>query len=156
MYHRIKIRKICNRTSTSMRKSRIVKNPQSLLPIGPVVLIVSLMGISSSFYSLVYGHDFIPNESASFMSFANQLQIESLLVQTNLANSSLALAREHAARAIELLNSKDPINNVTWIEEIVEKNQRVANELVAAVSSREYNYVIIVMVIITKTGTVYL
>jgi hypothetical protein len=137
MYHRIKIRKICNRTSTSMRKSRIVKNPQSLLPIGPVVLIVSLMGISSSFYSLVYGHDFIPNESASFMSFANQLQIESLLVQTNLANSSLALAREHAARAIELLNSKDPINNVTWIEEIVEKNQRVANELVAAVSSLE-------------------
>jgi hypothetical protein len=71
------------------------------------------------------------------MSFANQLQIESLLVQTNLANSSLALAREHAARAIELLNSKDPINNVTWIEEIVEKNQRVANELVAAVSSLE-------------------
>jgi hypothetical protein len=120
-----------------MRKSRIVKNLQSLLPIGPVVLIISLMGISSSFYSLVYGHDFIPNESASFISFANQLQIESLLVQTNLANSSLALAKEHAARAIELLNSKDPINNVTWIEEIAEKNQRVANELVATVSSLE-------------------
>jgi hypothetical protein len=137
MYHRIKIRKICNRTSTSMKKSRIVKNLQSLLSIGPVVLIVSLMGISSSFYSLVYGHDFIPNESASFISFVNQLQTESVLVQTNLANSGVALAKEHAARAIELLNSKDPINNVAWIEEIAEKNQRVANELVAAVSGLE-------------------
>ena len=135
MYHRIKIRKMRNRNSTSMRKNRIVKNLQSLLPIAPVVLIVSLIGISSSFDSLVYGHDFIPNKSASFMSFANQLQTESELVQTNLANSSVALAKEHAARAIELLNSKDPINNAAWKEEIAEKNQRVANELVAAVSS---------------------
>jgi hypothetical protein len=120
-----------------MRNSRIVKNLQSLLPIGLVVLIVSLMGISSSFYSLVYGHNFIPNESASFMSFANQLQTESVLVQTNLANSSVALAREHAARTIELLNSKDPFSNVAWKEEIAEKNQRVVNELVAALSSLE-------------------
>jgi hypothetical protein len=137
MYQRIKIRKMRNRTSTFMRKSRIVKNLQSLLPIAPVILIVSLIGISSSFDSPVYGHDFVPNESASFMSFANQLETESVLVQTNLANSSFALAKEHAARAIELLNSKDPINNVAWKEEIAEKNQRVANELVAAVSRLE-------------------
>ena len=122
MYQRIKIRKMRNRTSTFMRKSRIVKNLQSLLPIAPVILIVSLIGISSSFDSPVYGHDFVPNESASFMSFANQLETESVLVQTNLANSSFALAKEHAARAIELLNSKDPINNVAWKEEIAEKN----------------------------------
>jgi hypothetical protein len=120
-----------------MRNSRIVKNILSLLPIASVVLILSLIGIRSSFNSLVYGHDFIPNESAFFLSFANQLKTESELVQTSLASNNVALAKEHAVRAIELLNSKDPINNITWKEEIAEKNQRVANELVTAVSSLE-------------------
>jgi hypothetical protein len=83
----------------------------------------------------VYGHDFVPNESASFLSFTNQLQAESELVQNNLANDSFTLAKEHATRAIELLNSKDPVNNVSWIDEIAERNQRVANELIAAVSN---------------------
>ena len=85
----------------------------------------------------MYGHDFVPNESASFLSFANQLQTESELVQSNLANGNLTLAKEHATRAIELLNSKDPVNNVAWIDEIAERNQRVANELVTAVSNLE-------------------
>jgi hypothetical protein len=120
-----------------MRNSRIVKNILSLLPIASVVLILSLIGIRSSFNSLVYGHDFIPNESAFFLSFANQLKTESELVQTSLASNNVALAKEHAVRAIELLNSKDPINNITWKEEIAEKNQLVANELVTAVSSLE-------------------
>ena len=85
----------------------------------------------------VYGHDFVPNESASFLSFANQLQTESELVQSNLANGNLTLAKEHATRAIELLNTQDPVNNVAWIDEIAERNQRVANELVTAVSNLE-------------------
>jgi hypothetical protein len=82
-----------------------------------------------------YGHDFAPNESASFLSFANQLQTESELVQSNLDNGNLTLAKEHATRAIELLNSKDPVNNAAWRNEIAERNQRVANELVVAVSN---------------------
>jgi hypothetical protein len=84
-----------------------------------------------------YGHDFIPDESAFFLSFANQLKTESELVQSNLANGNIDLAKEHAIRAIELLNSIDPVNNVAWKNEIAERNQRVANELVRAVSSLE-------------------
>jgi hypothetical protein len=42
-----------------------------------------------------------------------------------------------AVRAIELLNSLDPVNNVAWKDEIAERNQRVANELVTAVSNLE-------------------
>ena len=80
-----------------MRNSRIVKKIISLLPIASVVLILSLIGIKSSFNSPVYGHDFIPNESAFFLSFAKQLQTESELVQTNLASSKVALAREHGS-----------------------------------------------------------
>ena len=102
-----------------------------------LALTFSLFNIDNFSKSQVYGHDFIPNESASFLSFANQLQAESELVQSNLDNDNLTLAEEHATRAIELLNSKDPINNVAWRDEIAERNQRVANELVTAISSLE-------------------
>jgi hypothetical protein len=45
-----------------------------------------------------------------------------------LANGNLTLAKEHATRAIELLDLKDPVNNIAWRDEIAERNQRVANE----------------------------
>jgi hypothetical protein len=98
---------------------------------------LSLFNIDTFLKSQVYGHDFVPNESASFLSFTNQLQAESELVRNNLANGNSTLAKEHATRAIELLNSKDPVNNVAWRDEIAERNQRVADELVIAVSNLE-------------------
>jgi roadblock/LC7 domain-containing protein len=67
----------------------------------------------------------------------NQLQSESGLVQTNLVDGNISLAEEHAARAARLLDSRDPVNNVTWKEEIAERNQRIAEELVSAVSALE-------------------
>jgi hypothetical protein len=90
---------------------------------------------NSSFSRNAYGHNFTPNESASFLSFVDQLQVESELVQTSLANNNTALAQEHARRALELLKTKDPVNNVTWIEEIAENNQRVADDLTTAISN---------------------
>jgi hypothetical protein len=90
---------------------------------------------NSSFSRNAYGHNFTPNESASFLAFVDQLQIESELVQTSLANNDTALAQEHATRALELLKTKDPVNNVTWTEEIAENNQRVANDLTTAISN---------------------
>jgi hypothetical protein len=74
-----------------------------------------------------YGHTFSPNESASFLSFVDQLQVESELVQINLANGSTSLAQEHAKKAGSLLTS-----NIT--AEIAEENQRVANELTRAIN----------------------
>jgi hypothetical protein len=74
-----------------------------------------------------YGHTFSPNESASFLSFVDQIQVESELVQTNLANGSTSLAQEHAKKAGSLLTS-----NIT--AEIAEENQRVANELTRAIN----------------------
>ncbi|MDQ4012386.1 MAG: hypothetical protein M3146_01515 [Thermoproteota archaeon] len=74
-----------------------------------------------------YGHTFSPNESASFLSFVDQLQVESELVQTNLANDSTSLAQEHAKKAGSLLTL-----NITT--EIAEENQRVANELTRAIN----------------------
>lgn len=74
-----------------------------------------------------FGHTFSPNESASFLSFVDQIQVESELVQTNLANDSTSLAQEHAKKAGSLLTS-----NIT--AEIAEENQRVANELTRAIN----------------------
>jgi hypothetical protein len=74
-----------------------------------------------------FGHTFSPNESASFLSFVDQIQVESELVQTNLANDSTSLAQEHAKKAGSLLTS-----NIT--AEIAEENQRVASEITRAIN----------------------
>src|SRR5687768_15950085 len=120
-----------------MRNRRTISNPQTWLLIVYLTFAFSLFNIDNFSRLRVYGHDFVPNESASFLSFANQLQAESVLVQNNLVNGNLTLAKEHATRAIELLNSKDPVNNVAWRDEIAERSQRVANELVTAISNLE-------------------
>jgi hypothetical protein len=126
-----------NCTLFKLRKGYTIMNQQPLLLVVYAVLIISLFNTDNFFKSRAYGHDFISDESASFLSFADQLKTESKLVQSNLANGNVDLANEHAIRAIELLNSTDPINNVPWKDEIAERNQRIANELVGAVSNLE-------------------
>jgi hypothetical protein len=126
-----------NCTLFDLKKDYTTMNQQPLLLVVYAVLIISLFNTDSFFKSRAYGHDFIPDESASFLSFANQLKTKSELVQSNLANGNIDLAKEHAIGAIELLNSTDPINNVLWKDEIAERNQRVANDLVRAVLNLE-------------------
>jgi hypothetical protein len=124
-------------TLFNLRISYTVISQQPLLLVVYATLIISLFNTDNFSNSRSYGHDFIPDESASFLSFVNQLKTESELVQSNLANGNIDLAKEHAIRAIELLNSTDPVNNAAWKDEIAERNQRVANELVRVVSSLE-------------------
>jgi hypothetical protein len=102
-----------------------------LLLSGTIVSIVSLTSFennNSPFSRNAYGHNFTPSESASFLSFVDQLQVESELVETNLANNNISLAQEHAKKANALLTP-----NIT--KEIAERNQRVANDLITAVSN---------------------
>ncbi len=123
--------------SAHMEKNRVIKDLCLSFSVLSIFLIICSIGSSNIFNLLVYGHNFVPNESASFISFMNQLEVESDLVQTNLADGTATLAKEHATRAIELLNSEDPVNNIAWIDEIAERNQRVADELVTAISALE-------------------
>ena len=98
-----------------------------------IILLSIILGSSTNInndnnsFLNAYGHTFSPNESASFLTFVDQIQIESELVQTNLANGSTSLAQEHAKKAGSLLTS-----NIT--SEIAEENQRVANELTRAIN----------------------
>jgi hypothetical protein len=79
------------------------------------------------FTQKVYGHIFTTDEAGSFVAFADQLQVESELVQTNLANNSLSLAQKHANKAASLLTPG-------IIIEIAEGNQRIADDLTTAVN----------------------
>jgi hypothetical protein len=74
----------------------------------------------------VYAHIFTTDDTASFLSFVDQLQVESELVQTNLVNNNLLLAQKHANKAASLLSP-------SIIVEIAEKNQKVADDLTTAV-----------------------
>lgn len=99
-----------------------------------VLLFVSItfstvfFGNTNNFFIIqnVYAHIFTTDETASFLSFADQLQVESELVQTNLVNNNLSLAQKHANKAASLLTP-------SIIVEIAEKNQKVADDLTTAV-----------------------
>ena len=75
----------------------------------------------------VSAHIFISDETASFLAFADQLQVESELVQNNLVNNNLSLAQNHANKAASLLTPGVVI-------EIEEQNQKIADDLTTAVS----------------------
>lgn len=85
-------------------------------------------GNTNNFFIIqnVYAHIFTTDDTASFLSFADQLQVESELVQTNLVNNNLSLAQKHANKAASLLTP-------SIIVEIAEKNQKVADDLTTAV-----------------------
>jgi hypothetical protein len=99
-----------------------------------VLLFVSItfstvfFGNTNNFFIIqnVYAHIFTTDDTASFLSFVDQLQVESELVQTNLVNNSLSLAQKHANKAASLLSP-------SIIVEIAEKNQKVADDLTTAV-----------------------
>lgn len=101
----------------------------------PLVLLFVSITFSTVFFSNtnnffiiqnVYAHIFTTDDTASFLSFVDQLQVESELVQTNLINNNLSLAQKHANKAASLLSP-------SIIVEIAEKNQKVADDLTTAV-----------------------
>jgi hypothetical protein len=97
-----------------------------LLVIGIVLSTVFSTSISNMLNQKVYAHMFSTDETASFLAFVDQLQVESGLVQTNLANNNLSLAQKHANKAASLLTP-------SIIIEIAEKNQKTADDLSTAV-----------------------
>jgi hypothetical protein len=74
----------------------------------------------------IYAHIFSTDEIASFVAITDQVQIESELVQTNLANNNISLAQNHANNAAALLTPD-------IISEIAEANEEIADKLLTAV-----------------------
>ena len=97
-----------------------------LLVMGIILCTAFSSNISNILNQKVYAHMFTTDETASFLAFADQLQVESELVQTNLASNNLSLAQKHANKATSLLTP-------SIIVEIAEKNQKIADDLSTAV-----------------------
>ena len=98
-----------------------------LLVIGIIFSMVFSTNTNNFINQKVYAHMFTTDETASFLAFADQLQVESKLVQTNLVNNNLSLAQNHANKAASLLTPSVVI-------EIEEQNQKIADDLTTAVS----------------------
>lgn len=91
------------------------------------IIFTIFFGNSYYFDKEIYGHNFTPDESASFIAFTYQLQVESELVKLNLLTNNISLAQDHANKAVSLLTP-------TILGEIVEKDPGIANDLRARVN----------------------
>ena len=80
----------------------------------------------STFFKNVYGHNFPPNNYASFVSSLDQFQTESNLVQSNLLNNNVTLAQKHADEAVSIFY---------WdlLVEIVKQDKKIGDDLKLAV-----------------------
>src|ERR671921_27259 len=98
-----------------------------LLVIGIIFSMVFSTNTNNFINQKVYAHMFTADETASFLAFADQLQIESELVQTNLVNNNISLAQNHANKAASLLTP-------TILIEIAEENQKTSDDLKTAIN----------------------
>src|ERR687891_252129 len=108
----------------------MVKNYSSLVLFFISIVFSMIFSSTINFnphHQKVYAHIFTTDETASFVAFADQLQVESELVQTNIVNNNISLAQNHANKAASLLTPSVVI-------EIEEQNQKIADNLTTAVS----------------------
>lgn len=93
-----------------------------------VCLLLNMINLTNVnyFLQIVYGHNFTPNDYASFVSYVDQFQTEANLVNVNLVNNNLSLAQEHANEAFTIFY---------WdlMIEIAEQDRKTSDELKSAV-----------------------
>ena len=99
-----------------MRLMKIEKSIMSLL-MATVVLLAAGSNIP-----VLFGHNFSPDESASFLALVNTIKAEAQLVRQNIASNNMSLASDHANKALALMT--DDVN-----KEIAERNQRLSDDL---------------------------
>jgi hypothetical protein len=99
-----------------MRLMKIEKSIMSFL-MATVVLLAA--GFNTH---VLFGHNFSPDESASFLALVNTIKAEAQLVRQNIASNNMSLASDHANRALSLMT--DDVN-----KEIAERNQRLSDDL---------------------------
>ncbi|MGI0045103.1 MAG: hypothetical protein ACRD47_15470, partial [Nitrososphaeraceae archaeon] len=97
---------------------------KSIMPL-LMVIVVFLAGFNTH---TILGHNFSPDESASFLALVNTLKAEAQMVQQNLATNNMSLASDHANKALALMT--DDVN-----KEIAERNQRLSDDLNTALAS---------------------
>lgn len=95
-------------------------------------LLLSLGVLANPLNQSAYAHTFSMSESAQFLSLVEKIKAEAALVVVNLQNSNATLAQNHTSKAVSLLD------NAT-LDEIRERNERIANTLPAILAQLEGN-----------------
>lgn len=95
-----------------------MKIEKSIVPI----LMATVVLLAGSNTHTLFGHNFSPDESASFLALVNTIKAEAQLVQQNIAINNMSLASDHANKALALMT--DDVN-----KEIAERNQRLSDDL---------------------------
>ena len=98
---------------------RLMKIEKSIVP---VLMATVVLLASGSNAHILFGHNFSPDESASFLALVNTIKAEAQLVQQNIASNNMSLANDHANKALALMT--DDVN-----KEIAERNQRLSDDL---------------------------
>lgn len=98
-----------------MQLEKIVK---SIVPF----MMASVVLLAGSNTQILFGHNFSPDESASFLALVDTIKAETQLVQQNIAGNNMSLAIDHANKALSLVTND--VNN-----EIAERNQRLSDDL---------------------------
>jgi hypothetical protein len=98
-----------------MQLKKIVK------PIVPF-LMASVVLLAGANTHILFGHNFSPDESASFLALVDTIKAEAQLVQQNIASNNMSLASDHTNKALSLVT--DDVN-----KEIAERNQRLSDDL---------------------------
>ena len=98
---------------------RLMKIEKSIVPL---LMATMVLLTSGSNVHVLFGHNFSPDESASFLALVNTIKAEAQLVQQNIASNNMSLASDHADKALGLIT-----DNVT--KEIAERNQRLSDDL---------------------------
>jgi hypothetical protein len=113
--------------------------PALLYPTLVILPLLSIITLVIVTISPVYGHTFSENENSLFLTRIDQVNSQLKFIQNLLGSNTSSsnnpqnitqVALIHAIEAAGLLKVKDPVNNFTWTQEIAERNQRVATDLV--------------------------
>ena len=75
----------------------------------------SVVLLAGSNTHILFGHNFSPDESASFLALVDTIKAEAQLVQQTIASNNMSLAINHANKALSLVT--DDVN-----KEIAERN----------------------------------
>ena len=109
--------------------------PFEILIIGTMSILMTLIVA----FPYVYGHTFSQNENSLFLTRMGQAHAQLDLVGDFLSNNTnhdnIKSVLSHVIQAKALLNAKDPVNNFTWNQEIGERNQRVAADLIRGLNN---------------------
>ena len=85
-------------------KPHVMQLKKIVKPIVPF-LMASVVLLAGANIRIIFGHNFSPDESASFLALVDTIKAEAQLVQQNIASNNMSLASDHTNKALSLVQT---------------------------------------------------